>query len=204
MGIIGCPENPVTTNTSYPVASTNDVKIGIGSGFPNEIRLVSEDSRAWRRFTPVFLGMTLGGVNVTAGDTQNFSRYRLLRNHYLPEGAFVLANIKLRFGSSATFAAAAWEAQMPTQLPAINPFDYTTAMSSKVPVVGQWLAHDASANTFYEGSMFLGPSPTSHPLRFAFGDDAGSITGQITSTVPFTWASGDRLSAIVMMRVTVP
>ena len=134
MGIIGCPENPVTTNTSYPVASTNDVKIGIGENFPREIRLVSEDSRAWRRFTPVFLGMTLGGINVTASDTQNFSRYRLLRNHYIPEGAFVLASYKLEFGSSATFAVANWELQMPAPPtpPGMTPFDFTTAMSSKL------------------------------------------------------------------------
>lgn len=195
MGIIGCPENPVATNFSYPVNATNDVKFGFNPNFPQEIPLFTTDSLAWKKFVPTFNGMSLGANRI------NFSKYRLVRNSYIPEGAFCDISWKLEFDFDATFAVGNWQVSFP---PGMTPFDYTTAFSNKLPIIGQWLAHDASANSFYEGRMFLGASPTSFPARFARGDDTGAVNNQITSTTPFTWAAGDRLTAVARVRVTIP
>lgn len=195
MGIIGCAPTPIRAEFQYPVVSTNDTIVGIPSNFPFSLSLFTTDSLAWKKFTPTFAGMSLGS------DIFNFSKYRLVRNHYSPEGAFLDVMWKLRFGNLATFSATAWETSLPSGM---SPFDYTTAMSSKLPRVGQWLARDDSANLYYEGPLFLGASPSATPVRFAEGDDAGAVNNQITSTVPFTWTGLDSLTAVARMRVTVP
>lgn len=195
MGIIGCAQNPITTNALPPIFSTNDVKVGTPAGYPREISLFTTDSRAWRRFTPQFLNMSLGSNRI------DFSRYRLVQNTYSPQGAFCDIKYEFEFDLGATFAVASWEAQMPSGM---TPFDYTGAFANSLPILGQWIAHDVSLDVYYEGPCFLGSSGGIHPIRFAHGDDAGGVTNQINATTPFTWEIGDSLSAIVRMRVTVP
>ncbi len=96
MGIIGCPENPVSTNTSYPVIPTNDTKIGFSSDFPQELRVYTTDSLAWKPFVPSFLSMALGNAD-------NRSRYRLLQNSYSPSSAWVDITWAVQFGTTSTF-----------------------------------------------------------------------------------------------------
>ncbi len=194
MGIIGCPENPVSTNTSYPVIPTNDTKIGFSSDFPQELRVYTTDSLAWKPFVPSFLSMALGNAD-------NRSRYRLLQNSYSPSSAWVDITWAVQFGTTSTFYGSPWEVSLP---PGMTPYDYSTAMAGGIPVIGQWSAYDIATDKYAEGPMYLGSPPTSFPARFAFGDDAGSITGNIQQGTPFTFGSSDKLVGRAKIRVTLP
>lgn len=192
MGIMGCATNPLSP-FNYPASSSEDVQVSPGPNYPRDLKVVALDSLGWKGFTPTFLGMSLG-------DAQNRSRYRETLNSSVPLGLEGYADVYyiIRFGFTSTFSASNWETTLPGTL---TPFDYTTAFSTKRPVIGQWMIKDASAGTFYEGRMFLGNAPSTTPVRFQIGDDATSQTLEIKQGTPITFAAGDSLVARIRLRI---
>jgi len=131
---------------------------------------------AWQAWTPAT-------TNFTLGNAVNASRY-------LINGKTVDLVFAVRFGTTSTWTATAWEIGMP---PACTPYLAPSTLGVG-HVRGRASFKDITAvDQFFKGEVFV--SSTGLPLRLRFGDDAGGIgtSGNVRQGTPFTFANGDEI-----------
>lgn len=122
---------------------------------------------AWTSFTPTWTG---SGGNPAIGNGS-------LVGGYLQIGKLLFVRINMTAGSTTTFGTGTWDFAIPNSLTVAN--TYTQPLSAFF-----W---DSSASTWYSGNGFSGAlSSTSVISVRSHGSTAG-----VSSTVPFTWATGD-------------
>jgi len=145
--------------------------------------ITAQSALAWVSYTPTLTNFTLGnGVN---------------GSRYLLNGKTVDVVVALRFGTTSTFTATAWQISLPAGLTAF--FDPSSITNGHVR--GRCSMKDASAALFYKGEVYL--SNTGGPIRVRFGDDATGIgaAGDLKQGVPFTWTNLDEL--VLMTRLEI-
>jgi len=139
-------------------------------------QITAHSAKAWVSYTPAT-------TNITLGNALNESRYLLV-------GKTLDVILAFRFGTTTVFGATAWRFGLPAGL--VPLFGANTIAAQHVH--GQAAMRDVSA-----GSPWWTGKPTidtnANPIRIRFGDDAAATNSNVLSTVPFTWANGDELTA---------
>ena len=122
---------------------------------------------AWTAYTPTWTGAT---TNPALGNGT-------IVGAYMKVGKTVTVNILLKTGSTTTYGSGAWEFSIPFTGITVTGF-------SGFPVrLGVWAGRDASASTYYDGRAVVTSGNTT----------VGTVNPALSSTGPFTWASGDYL-----------
>lgn len=119
---------------------------------------------AWTTFTPTWVGNT---TNPSLGNGTLSGRYRRI-------GFQIDVQIDLTAGSTTTFGSGGWSFGLPVN------------SRSGIRPVGAAYARDSSAANPYYTISAVATGTSLVPL-------GGSGNSQISSSAPFTWASGDEL-----------
>lgn len=176
-----CGQSPTACVCSISAGPGIDVT---GSGtVASPYVITAHGAKAWVAYTPTLTNFTLGnGVN---------------GSRYLLNGKTVDIVVALRFGTTSTFTATAWQISLPAGLTPF--FDANTITVGHVR--GRASMKDASASLFYKGDVNL--VNTGGAIRIRFGDDASGIgaAGDVKQGVPFTWANLDEL--VLMTRFEI-
>lgn len=143
-----------------------------GAILPNSLVSGSGTTWVWQSWTPTLTNLTLGNGTVTGAYTQI--------------GKTIIGRLRFTFGSTSSITGAPIFSTPVTASSA-----YTTAH-----MIGTAYLEDLSTAAFY-GFVKLNTTTT---LEVNPGGTSGSYLAQssITSTVPFTWATGDFLAATFM------
>lgn len=125
-----------------------------------------------------WIAFTPGFTNLTVGNGSVVGRFLL-------KGSLLIVEAGFNFGSTSSIAGA-----ITMTLPAT--YSQTTSSTNK----GVAHALDSGTN-FFGGVVLVGAATTVQPLI-----DNGSALVTITSTTPFTWATGDNMFMTVITEVT--
>lgn len=106
-----------------------------------------------------------------------------LSARWIREGAFIRINISLLAGTTTTFGSGDWFFSLPTDLAVDN-------LTTQDPHMAAVRCKDTSTGTMYFGALH---SELADGLT-KFKVETHGATGPLSSSVPFTWASTDRLS----------
>jgi hypothetical protein len=135
---------------------------------------------------PVFASWTPTFTNLTVGNGT-------LDCSYVKKGKLVVATIHLTFGSTTSITGTVVRCTIPTG----------TMPSRAYMPLGNTQCLDTSAGTIFAGNIQPALSDPTTQVNFrSFGISASSVVTQnITSTAPFTWATGDILAAMFTYEV---
>jgi hypothetical protein len=122
----------------------------------------------YQAYTPTVSGVTLGNATTST----RYCRVNNLVNYY---GS-------ISFGSTTTITAANWEISLPVNCLGTVPFFVPT---------GEAGYYDASSGIIHWGDVIAFGSSTSLRLRAPVAGQ--TYTTNLSSTVPFTWATSDRI-----------
>lgn len=122
---------------------------------------------AWTAFTPTWTGAS---SNPAIGNGS-------LQGAYKQTGRIMNFRMSMIAGSTTTFGSGAWSFALPSAFPVLG----NTCASA--------FAEDSSTSNRYGGAAWLEPSvDTVYRIALGSGGNVG-----VSSTVPFTWATGDVL-----------
>lgn len=149
--------------------SVNDVLTASDLNAAIGTGIVSTGLGAWTSYTPTW---TSTGTAPALGNAVNGSGY-------WQAGKLVVARIKITFGSTSTYGTGTYAFGLPV-----------TASGNSVATFGMACeCLDLSASTRVLRFPLIETTTTIRPM-----DTSGTIIGQ---TVPFTWANGDRFTAVI-------
>lgn len=136
----------------------------------------ARSAAAWVSYTPTT-------VNFGLGNGTNASRYLLV-------GKTLDVVVAFKFGTTSTYGASPWRVSLPAG--AVPFFD--TLFISSGHSRGWASLYDDSAATqkYWQGQVFI-LNGTATPLGVRFGSATTGTNTEVSSTVPFTWATGDEL-----------
>lgn len=126
----------------------------------------------WTSFTPTWTGSV---SNPVIGNGTLVGKYMQL-------GKMVMANITASMGSTTTYGSGVWFFALPI----------TIDTGTTKRIVGYALSDDATGILY---TALCRVESTSDNKTYIFGGEAG---GAVQSTIPFTWASGDRLDIFLI------
>lgn len=129
-------------------------------------------SSAWTSYTPSWTNLTAGNGTVACA--------------YVKVGRLVQVRIKFTLGSTSSVGT----------IPELSlPASFASAYTNITPV-GKCVLYDLSADGVFYGMII--PSTGLSTARVFVDNVAGTyaIPGLVTSTAPFTWATGDRIEAM--------
>ena len=172
------PSNP---RKGQPIweSDTRQFKINEGtSASPNWVVYAVPGSGAWTNYTP-----TLGGV--TGGSNTVYGRYFNM-------GSLVVGVCGFTLGSGGGVTGS-----ITLTVPSAKPA--TTLGGANVTHIAVGRAFDSSANVYFSATGSLTPS-FSTTILFNFA--TGATTGW-NATIPFTWASGDRMNVLFAYETNV-
>ena len=171
--IFGAGHAALTVRESDGSPSLSDVEIievtngTLTNPLPGIARIVSP---SWTAFTPSWTGTV---TNPVIGDGTLAAAYRL-------DGKTLHLRYEIIMGSTTTYGSGTWGLSLPSGF---------TSVASRRQLIAAHSA-DASTSLRYSGVLLLGGGATLFsPISL------GSGTGNVTATVPFTWAQNDVLVA---------
>jgi hypothetical protein len=165
----------IDNDPSTPLSADRLNHIEDGLGNASDSIEVLEEYGVWQSFSPSF-GITIGDGTVSC--------------QYTTIGNVVIAEYHLVFGASSVVSGTV-NVDLPVSAAANG--------STNIPMSVSGIAYDASASTMYSLFGYQATS-TSVSIRAMNGSGTYVYNALITSTVPFTWAVGDKLSFIVIYR----
>lgn len=140
------------------------------------------------------LGITWTDYNPTwgTGGTQPVLGNGTLAGRYTIVGNQAFVRVTLKTGSTTTYGTGAWAFSSPPSLNATYDSDFTP-----LPIwTGSALLRDASSGTYYAAVSYLTNVGTHIGVIYNT-----NTAGGMTSTVPFTWASGDFLTLTITYEI---
>jgi hypothetical protein len=126
-------------------------------------------SAAWQSWTPTYTGLTLGNGSVTA--------------RYLEVGQLGRAYISITLGSTSSMSAV-------TAFTISNPSTMAFAAVGVTTPIGQAEFRDTGTNSF-SGIIGYANTTTVQPRNYSVSGSLISEANSVTSSVPFTWTTGD-------------
>lgn len=166
-----------TTNRSYRIPASTDTAASLTDYWRNLGSDIDVDMGtifgAWTDGAAAGTAWTGSTTNPVIGNGVFAHRYRQVGKTVWWQGIMVA-------GSTTTFGSGFWQLAWP-----VTP---SSAASTFGKVLGVAFAQDSSAGNSYMGAI---KSNTTSAARLIFGSPA---TSDVTPTVPFTWANGDRFT----------
>jgi hypothetical protein len=133
---------------------------------------------AWIDYTPTWTGST---TNPVIGNGSITGRYSLVNKT-------VTAQILIKAGSTTTFGSGSYFFSLPVT---------AAATLSGYPAIGAGWGEDASAAA---ATTFTANVHNSSTTLFGLRFTAGSGSGAVTATAPYTWANSDHISATIQYK----
>ena len=172
--------NPATTNslTSPSHAQQHSDINDAVEALETKVDIGNTVLGAWIDYTPTWTGST---TNPVIGNGTITGRYSLVNKT-------VTAQILLKAGSTTTFGSGAYFFSLPV-----------TAAATLVgyPALGAGWGEDASAGA---ATTFTANVHNSGTTVFGLRYTAGSGSGSVTATAPYTWASSDFITATIQYK----
>lgn len=163
----------MATYTGTPKTWTAGEEL-LASDFNAEIRdPVAALSGAWTAYTP-----TLGGFTLGSGTTSGY---------YIRVGSFVVFRANFTFGSGSAAATTSPTLTLPV----------TAADSYYAGPLTGWYYDTSTSPNYWPGFAYLA-SATAVAIRLMPADSTNVSSGLPSTTTPFTWATGDRVSVAGM------
>ena len=141
---------------------------------PEDLTAGTGTSWAWQTWSPTLTGITLGNGTLTA--------------KYAQHGKTVRFRFHLVVGSTTSFSGAVVKFTLP-----VTAIAYGNASNGAFPHIGLTRTEDVGSNA-YAGPVDMDSTTTARPLIYNASASFTTLNA-VTNAVPFTWATGDELSA---------